>query len=127
MKLRPLIIGADEKTALSNLKKHAENNPFSLDDVMDMYNRTVPAPGHRAGFKIILPIDYSVVFTIEMQKNGWARHLSVTVLPEIKNQYPNPVAVLEICTYLGFLSTEWGNGLIVVQQDDHIINVVEYI
>jgi len=128
MKLRPLLIGQVEEHNLRVLKEHAEANPLSMDDMLDIMNLSEPPPGDRPGFSVIIPVDYRITFTIDAQPDGPARHLSISVLPPTKGVYPNPEAVLEMCKCLGFKETEdFEKFTSVYMQDDYIINVIEYL
>jgi hypothetical protein len=73
------IIDYDLDSELKKLADFAEKNPFSMDDILDVYNRTEPAAGDREGYFFITPFGMKVVYSIEHQVKN-IRHLSVSML-----------------------------------------------
>lgn len=98
--MRALIIGHEEKEKLAALKKHAEQNEMSMDDMLDLMSGAVSPAGDRPGFSCIIPTDFRVVFTVEAQPRGRARHVSISV-PE-ENKVPSPESCDLIMMHLGF-------------------------
>jgi hypothetical protein len=127
--MRPLIIGPEEKEKIEQLKNFAELNRISVDDLLDIYNRREPPVGDRVGFSCMIPMGYRIVFCIEHQVQGWARHLSVSVNPRKKGRMASPAAVEEFMKLLGFQSTGVKDPHVhcLMEDDNSIINVVEYI
>jgi hypothetical protein len=99
-----------------------------VDEVLDIYNGTVKPVGDRYGFSIEIPVGYRIVYCIEHQKRGWARHLSVSIHPVKPNKCAHPDAVQWIMKELGFEGEFNGKDVYVYFEDlDTVINVVEYI
>lgn len=122
------ILGDEQKEALQRLRLHAEAHRIDVDDLLDIYNRQSPPVGDREGFDIEIPIGYRVVFCIEHQKKGWARHMSVSIHPSKPNRSAHPEVVKELMEYLGFRS--WLNGpgvMVYFEQENTVVNVIEYI
>lgn len=97
-----LVLGDKFKKDLQSLKEHAEKNPYSMDDLLDVMNKSAPIPGDIPEFRRIIPIDIMVVFTIENQVKCDLRHCSISV--KKKGVFPNPHIIQEIITELGFKS-----------------------
>lgn len=126
--MRPMIIGPKEVKALIRLEKHAEANRIDVDEVLDIYNKQAPPVGDRGGFDCEIPVGYRVVFCIEAQKQGWARHLSVSLYPRNRGKSANPVAVAQIMVYLGFKNFMPSKELDIWLEDENtIVNIIEYL
>lgn len=121
--MRILIINEAVKEALYTLKKHAEENPFNLDDMLDIMNKAEKPAGDREGFSCCIPVDFRVVFTIETHPQGLSRHLSVSVPTEGRS--PHPEAVKLIMKELGFVCKL--EDCTCYLEDEKVINVVELI
>jgi len=98
--MRPLIINQQIIDIIQGIIKHAERNPFSMDDLLDRMNKQVPQPGDMDEFRCIIPFGYQVVFSIEDQVRSKVRHLSVSV--PVKGALPSVESVREIITLFGF-------------------------
>jgi hypothetical protein len=98
--MRPLIIEEKISEGIAGLVAHAEKNPFSVDELLDIYNLEGAIPGTMEDFTLYIPCGYRIVFTIEEQPAGRIRHLSVSVDKEGK--LPNVNAVLLIMGEIGF-------------------------
>lgn len=97
--LRALVLDSASLEKLAILKKHAEDNVFSMDDVMDMVNDKKTRIGDMKGFQIDIPVGFRVCYSMEYCPH-LCRHLSISV--DAPNGLPNVVAVEEIMKHLGF-------------------------
>ena len=126
--MRALIIRAEEKAALNVLRKFAESHRIDVDELLDIYNGHAPPVGDRKGFDCDIPVGYRVVFCIEHQTHGWARHLSVSIHPVKPHICANPFAVDKIMAYLGFQGKMTGeNAVVYFENKETVVNVIEYI
>ena len=104
--MRPLVIGENEKEALSKLKQNAESNIFSFDDLLDMKNEVTEIVGDRPDFFCYIPVGYRVVYSIEEHplKEGGGflkiRHASISV--DKPKSLPSPEACELIIKELGY-------------------------
>ena len=95
-----LIIDSETTKALTELKEHAEANPFSMDMLREIKAGTRTIPGDTKEFSRYLTFGYKVVFTTENQDAGHIRHLSVS--SKEKESVPPVYFVREIMKILGF-------------------------
>lgn len=123
--MRPFVIDDQTRKALAELAEYANKHRIETDQMLDIYNGQAPPAGDNPAYVRDLHFGYRVVFTIEAQKQGWARHLSVGVPSEGK--YPHPYAVQEIMKLLGFKTQAISGEMLIVYTDDASINVVEYL
>lgn len=100
MKIRPLIIDETFRNQIQVLVDYAENNPLSMDDLLDTYNKEMNPIGEAKEFVLITEYGYRIVYSIEMQPAGKIRHLSISVNEDGK--LPNEFAVREIMNLIGF-------------------------
>ncbi len=98
--MQVLVLDDNFKNELRSLREYAEKNPYSMDDLLDVMNKSKPIPGDIPEFQRIIPIDIRVVFTIENQVRCDLRHCSISV--KKKGVFPNLHIVQEIITVLGF-------------------------
>lgn len=85
---------------VDKLIRYAEAHPFSMDDLLDRINHPELSPGLEPEFQLLIPPGIKIVFTIEHQVPGKARHLSVSV--DQKYKYPTPEIVQGIMKLVGF-------------------------
>lgn len=97
--MRPLVINNDIKEQINKLVAHAEKNPFSMDDLLDAYNKQAPVAGDYAEFTIHIPVGYRVVYSIEKQKKD-VRHISISV--DAEGVLPHVLVVEAIIKLFGF-------------------------
>ena len=125
-------IGPEEVQALRRLRKHAEENPFTLEDMMGrMENPEAGAPGDNPRFVTYIPDGFRVVFTIEehLQKSSGLpvrlRHLSVSAPDE--GMAPNFSAMQMIMQPLGFEERLLDSmaKVHVYMENNTIVNVLE--
>lgn len=100
MQSRPLIITPEIKGELLSLKKYAEENAYSMDDLLDMYNKQKPVPGDIKEHVRYIPFGFRVVFSIENQIKAQVKHLSVSI--DTDNLLPGIPAVELIMEEIGF-------------------------
>lgn len=98
--MRPLFIDDAAKAAIQALKEHAEKNVLSIDDLLDMVDGKKPKWGDLPGSFILLLVGYRVVFSMEQQKIGLCRQLSISV--NTSNRIPSMDAVQMIMNEFGF-------------------------
>lgn len=102
MKLRPLIIDDEAKEKIKKLIAYAEQHPYTMDDLLDIYNKQKEPPGDNKEFTIYLQVGFRVVFSIEEQNQGLFKHLSVSVDHKEKDTFPSIQAVRVIAKLMGF-------------------------
>jgi len=100
MKNRPLIITPEIKEELLSLKEYAEKNTYSMDDLLDMYNKQKPVAGDVKEHVRYIPVGFRIVFSTENQIKGFIKHLSVSI--DEDNVLPGIPAVQLIMKELGF-------------------------
>lgn len=125
--MRPFIIDEEVKSKLSKLAEHAYKNPFSMDDLLDLYNNQGKPAGDFDEFTVVLPFGYRIVFSIEKQVPGDIRHLSMSV--DADGKLPNDVVVRECMKMLGF-ENELENCIVSLEDispNRQAINVLEII
>lgn len=98
--MRMLIVDSLLKEQIKELIEFAEENPLTMDDLLDIKNGAEPAPGDRKGYSFGTSTGFKIVYTIEKQVPGDCRHLSVSV--DKDNAFPNPEAVQELMSLFGF-------------------------
>lgn len=126
--MRAFLIGEEHKVALNALRQFAEANRIGVDELLDIYNRREPPVGDRKGFDCDIPVGYRVVFCIEHQTKGWARHMSVSIHPAVPNTSAHPYVVTELMQYLGYEGELNGDDVMIYFEDHNtIVNVIEYI
>lgn len=100
MKNRPLIITPEIKEELLSLKEYAEKNTYSMDDLLDMYNKQKPVAGDIKEHVRHIPVGFRVVYSTENQTKGFIKHLSISI--DEDNALPGIPAVELIMKELGF-------------------------
>lgn len=98
--MRVLIIDEKVKRELNELSAYAEENPFSMDDLLDIKNGAKRPAGEREGHVLKLSQGYRLVYSIEQQPIGKVRHMSLSV--DAVNRLPNPASIREIMPLLGY-------------------------
>lgn len=127
MNVRPFIIDEDVKLKINNLVAHAEKNPFSMDDLLDLMNKQGKPAGDFDEFSLDLPFGYRIVYSIEQQPPGDVRHLSISVSEDGK--LPNDIVVREVMKLIGF-DNELENCMVRLEDispNRQAINVLEVI
>ena len=129
--MRMLIIGPQEKFVLETLREKAEAEPFSFDDLLDIYNKNAEPAGDR-GFAVVLSEGFRVVFTHEENgpEKNMTRHLSVSV--DDPRRVPSPDAISALMAELGFKSLlKSGECHIYMEKLDsnghQAVNIIEYV
>lgn len=124
---RLLIIGETEKQKLAALKKHAEENVLTFDDVLDSYNKQKEPVGNSPEFRCVIPDDFTVVFSHELQPSGQIRHLSVSCPGE--GRVPSIPAMKIIMHELGYKSPleECYIYLEEYEVRNNAVNVIEFV
>ncbi len=105
------IMGTDDVEALHELRDRAAAEPVKLSNVMKEI-KTAAGKERWTAFmetrKIVLPMGYTVVFSIEIHPKCVARHVSVA--HPAAGQRPHPIAMEMIAAELGFTGSimTWG-------------------
>ncbi len=99
-----LIIGENERDKIAEVIKHAEENIVSLDDIKKTMGGKVPPVGDDENFIVHLHLGHRIVYSIEEQKKGLVKHLSVSV--RINSIYKTPTihAVARIIEEFKFIN-----------------------
>ena len=79
MNPRPFVLTSDHQKKLMKLAEYAADNPYSMDDMLDLINNKGRIAGDNHNFKLFVPVGYCIVFSIEQQLDGPTRHLSMSV------------------------------------------------
>lgn len=82
--MRPLLIDNEAKAKIECVMKYAEMNPFSMDEMLDIYNKELSPAGDMDGFAVNLYRGFKVVYSIEKQPSGKFKHISISVDKEGK-------------------------------------------
>lgn len=98
--MRVLIIDEVAKERINQVIGHAEDNVFSFDDLLDIYNKQATSAGDMTAYTTYLHRGYKVVYSLEMQPMGKCRHLSVSV--DKAGKLPSIDAVELIMKEFGF-------------------------
>jgi hypothetical protein len=130
MKIRPFLIDNEIVAKVEILKKYANEHPFTKEAMEELMNGTGKCVGDDVNFRMVIPVDYRIVYSIEHQPFGPARHISMSVSG--KGNWPNLMAVNEILALFDFKVRVGvpSPDLIVTMWQDHLtesINVVEAI
>lgn len=125
--MRALLIDENIREQIKKLIAHAEKNEYTMDDMLDRMNKAIPIPGDMTEFTIIIPMGFKAVFTIEEQKKGKMRHLSVSVAEG--GRVPNPGAVEALMKEFGF-ENEPHDCIVYfeeIAENHQAVNVLEYL
>lgn len=124
--MRPFVIGKEELDKLAAIKKYAEENPFSMDDHLDVYNKEKLGAGHTPHHRCIIPVGFLIIYSIDTivqeEKEILVRHLSVQILQA--GSLPSPAVVSLVMAQMGF--TKPLGGVLGVQETDGVIHVFDY-
>jgi len=77
--MQVLVIDEFSKARIERLKQYAENNPLTLQDVLDTLEGKKEPIGDNQHHVIFLFNDFRVVYSIEQQPEGTFRHISVSL------------------------------------------------
>lgn len=105
--MRALIIGEDEKGVAEHLIQHAEANAISIDRLKQMIAGKERPIGDDPKHVAHLTNGYRVVFSVEDQKFGRCRHVSISVSGD--GRFPHPAAVNMILELFEFKFRVPGN------------------
>lgn len=96
---KPLVIDNEVRKEIERVRKHAEKNVYTLDDLLDMKNGQLGPPGNDPNFTCHIPMGFKVVFSIEHQPGGKMRHMSMSSGP---GRLPSQQAVEMVMHEFGF-------------------------
>jgi hypothetical protein len=69
----------DVKDKIKKLIDFAEQNPVTLQTMMEIMDGVASPAGSFAKFRIDILIGYRVVFTVEEHPGGWMKHISISI------------------------------------------------
>lgn len=90
----------DLKAGIEKMVAFAEKNPLSMDDMLDMMNGDLKAPGDTKGYFALGPLGMKIVYCIEHQDLAKVRYLSISFMSGDK--LPPVPLVEEIMKMIGF-------------------------
>lgn len=132
--MRMLFIDQSTKQKIEALKKFAEANVVTVNEMRAIVAGTMMPKGNFPGFSMIIPDGFRVVFTIEQhpQLDGsfvTMKHISISVASLSGTTFANPAAVDEIISHFGFktviMKNEYHNARIWKEKDQPAINIAE--
>lgn len=99
---RALILTDITRAAITRLVQFAQEHPITRERLTHAVEnpRAARAVGDDTRYRVIVPMDYRCVFSIEDQPMGLSRHLSVSV-PR-KGSAPSPPSVAMLMVEFGF-------------------------
>lgn len=97
--MTPLVIDDTVKATIAKLVKFADERRMSFKEVYRRTQRNDP-PGNDPNYCCFIPMGFKVVFTIEEQPAGWARHFSIS--SQNHQRTPNPEGVNMLLPLFGF-------------------------
>lgn len=101
----PLMIGPNERKALDNLRKLANEHPVDMRTLPQRLETPDGKAAHMTQMtaqSIRLPVDFLVTFSIEIgHPIGTCRHMSMSVRKQ--GRVPNPLAAWMVAEQLGFV------------------------
>jgi len=100
MNLRPFLVDDDIRHKIASIVTYAEQNPFTIDQMLDRMNGDIKPPGDMDEYTCIIPYGNRVVFSIEIIGDVKRRHLTMSVNEDGK--LPSIVAVEETIKLFGF-------------------------
>ncbi len=95
-----LIVDQKFKENIKKLVGFAQENPLTMDDLLDIYNGAMKTIGDTEGYHFITPTGIKIVHCIEQQVAGDVRYLSVSVPTD--GSLPNPYLIMQIMEEVGF-------------------------
>lgn len=98
--MRVLAINEAVQAEIDDLVRYAEQHPYSMDDLLDMYNGFLPPAGDNPNHVIHIPFGFRVVYSIEKQVKGNVRHASISI--DVDVLVPSIEAVQLIISKLGY-------------------------
>lgn len=93
----------DVLSKIHRVMRYAEENIYSIDDLLDMKNGELPVPGDVPQRICTIPLEYRVVYSIEQHPGTMAKHISISVGKE-EGRFPSIEAVGHIMSLFGFKS-----------------------
>jgi hypothetical protein len=111
--MRPLIIGPDERAAISTLVG------FAAEPENWFHPESGIVPGLNPAYAVHVPIGFRCVFTITQAEDKRFRHLSISV-PD-KGRYPSPEAAVMLAKEFGFTPPGAGLDLVDLVRNHHWI------
>lgn len=119
--MRALILNDTAKSALKNLREFAEKNPIDKKEMVLIMNGKLAPVGDREGYSCQIPVGFRVVYSIEQHPKQLFKHASFSI--NTVGKMPNPVAVQELMTELGFKRPL--EKCLIQVEDGYAVNVLE--
>jgi len=92
--LNPLCIDDATKIKIKQVVANAQLHPWTSDIMRRVMQGEYPPAGDYENLKIIIPVGYKAVFSLEEQPLGWCQHLSVSINTEGKLPSQEAIAVI---------------------------------
>lgn len=94
---------------LEQLRKNAENHPFTLNEIQQMLDGELEPPGEMEQFTMYMDPDWKLVYSIGMYPTKCGgqipmRHMSISSKSISNDRPPNAAIIQYIATFLGFPS-----------------------
>ena len=120
-----LLINNEVREGIEAVKQYADKHRITAEMVKSKF-----CAGDHAGYSVILPNGYRVVYCIEDRDRKWYRHISVSITKP--SGYPNHEAFDEITGLFGFTTKtsprkkrRWMPGVIWVESAVRAVNLAE--
>jgi hypothetical protein len=101
MKTRPLLINDKVLIRVHEIQDWAKANIVTTEQIQQMMRREIPSIGNSPECRMIIPIGYRVVYSIEAQPPGLCDHISVSVEDTNLDCLPSTIAVETIMQLFG--------------------------
>ena len=115
-----LILNEDHKSSITKLLTHAANNIVSLDQIKKMIAGTEKPVGEDPAFNLNFPGGMRVVYSIENQPYGLAKHISISY----NNRLPAIPLVNYLIKFFGF-KNQLPSKKTVVWMEGNAVNIIE--
>lgn len=96
MSPRALILDDTARAAITRVVKFAHENPITRERLARGVENPSLAIGDDVRYRVIVPMQYRCVFSIEDQPMGLSRHLSVSIPRERHAPSPESIAMLMV-------------------------------
>lgn len=119
---RPLIIGPDEKKNIKAVIDYANKHPYTIKLLQKIMEGKLQPPGDDKNHVAHIPFGYRCVYSIELQKVGIFRHLSISV--DADGKWPNEYAVKAIAKEFGFRG-DLSDWILFPEKEIEAINIMQ--
>jgi hypothetical protein len=133
MKLRPLLIGPDERASIKALIAKAAADPVPFEEVREAADKRAHTgdgtDNSNLEYTICIPSGYHVTYTHEHQRPGEAcecRHISFSVEDAAPGTGPNPAAIEVLLSEFGFKNKIGGLPSWMTHTADNLL-IIEFV